>query len=592
MMTHTATHDLPNPVVTIPGLGAVKGLFDKDNKVAKFLNVPFGVVEKRWRPATKVQPWTGVRDGTQLGPMSPQVTENNLFMSLFTGVPDKYDYAKDMSERDCLNCNVFMPASAVNSTEKLPVMVWIYGGGLRYGSNATPLYECSDLVLASIEFNKPMIIVVLNYRENYLGFLSSKELILDAQEAARLIPVEERQWYDASCGNWGLLDLILGLQWVQSHIAAFSGDPKRVTAAGQSGGAAAVSYLQLIPHTHGLFRRVIIQSGSASLLHHTYVEEEGQLIFDRLCRVCGIPDDLAPLDKVERLRNVSAEKFVKDLDVLPFLLFKPTLDHVMFSEDSRNLIGDPRVYDPELEWAMTGTAADEGSLMVPQFGATNTQEFKSLLTRICAPDDKERFPHIYHPPASYGILPTTDAEVQALTTILITEGTFHFPALQINEAIMAHPTAQLSRYHFDACTAKIESMMPGAGAHHLVELFYLFGNATCNNILSTDNEYHLAKKVQSVWVEFVTALSPHTTSLIPKVSGLYGSKDKDGEEKKEALVFRLDGHKVKNVPLDFVERLTKDKIEFWRRSYAYTTEQSKLGRSADFGFDCSKSIKE
>lgn len=72
--------------------------------------------------------------------MPPQETENNAFMSLFLGVPEKIIYDEDMSERDCLNCNIFMPASAVGSSEKLPVLAWIHGGGMRNGSNSVPLY--------------------------------------------------------------------------------------------------------------------------------------------------------------------------------------------------------------------------------------------------------------------------------------------------------------------------------------------------------------------------------------------------------------------------------------------------------------------
>ncbi|KAG0283726.1 hypothetical protein BGZ96_011896, partial [Linnemannia gamsii] len=99
--------------------------------------------------------------------------------------PEKFVFNEDMSERDCLNCNIFMPTSAVgnsNSEKELPVLVWIHGGGMRNGSNSVPLYDCSNLVLESIEQNKPIIVVSLNYRLNYLGFLSSKELLLDAQQ--------------------------------------------------------------------------------------------------------------------------------------------------------------------------------------------------------------------------------------------------------------------------------------------------------------------------------------------------------------------------------------------------------------------------
>ncbi|KAF9957137.1 hypothetical protein BGZ72_002122, partial [Mortierella alpina] len=81
-----------------------------------------------------------------------------------------------MSEYDCLSLNILMPASALGSSEELPVLVWIYGGGFKIGSITAPLYDCTELVASSIELKKPMIVVAINYRLNYFGYMSSKEL--------------------------------------------------------------------------------------------------------------------------------------------------------------------------------------------------------------------------------------------------------------------------------------------------------------------------------------------------------------------------------------------------------------------------------
>jgi carboxylesterase type B len=223
------------------------------------------------------------------------------------------------------------------------------------------------LVLESIEQNKPMIVVSLNYRLNYLGFLSSKELLLDAQHhvAAKTLASanqqqQHREWYDGSVGNWGVLDAIMGLEWIQAHIRAFSGNPDRVTIMGESGGSILVSYLHLIPQTRGLFKRSILQSGAASSMPEMYTDQEGQEMFDRLCRLCKIPEDLEPLEKVARLREVDVEMFVDDMNKAPFILFRPTVDGVVFKEDSRVTVGHAERYDPQLEWVMTGNTRDEG----------------------------------------------------------------------------------------------------------------------------------------------------------------------------------------------------------------------------------------
>ncbi|KAF9271761.1 hypothetical protein BGZ68_003104 [Mortierella alpina] len=225
-----------HPEVTIHGLGKVKGVLDEEHPVVRFLNIPFGVVNERWRPADKAEPWQGVRDATKNGYSPPQTTEKDPLFTMMLGDKPNAVYEETMSERDCLSLNIYMPASALNSHEKLPVCVWIYGGGLQVGSITYPLYDCTQLVSTSIEQKRPMIMVSINYRVNLFGFLSSKELILDAQTYAKAVPEDKRRWYDASVGNWGLLDQILGLEWVRDHIQTFGGEPKRVTVMGESAG--------------------------------------------------------------------------------------------------------------------------------------------------------------------------------------------------------------------------------------------------------------------------------------------------------------------------------------------------------------------
>lgn len=222
-------------------------------------------------------------------------------------------------------------------------------------------------MLELIEQNKPIIVVSLNYRLNYLGFISSKELLLDAQQHIAAKPLasadqqKQREWYDGSMGNWGILDMIMGLEWIQANIRAFSGNPDCVVTMGESGGSIAVSYLHLIPQARGLFKRSILQSGVASSMAEMYTDQEGQEMFDRLCRLCKISEDLEPLENVARLREVDVEMFVEDMNKTQLILFRPTVDGVVFKEDSRVTVGNAERYDPQLEWVMTGTTRGEGN---------------------------------------------------------------------------------------------------------------------------------------------------------------------------------------------------------------------------------------
>ncbi|KAF9943567.1 Esterase-6, partial [Mortierella alpina] len=180
--------------------------------------------------------------------------------------------------------------------------------------------------------------------------MSSKELVLDVQNYAQSVPKSQRRWYDASVGNWGFLDQILGLEWIRDHIRAFGGDPARVTLMGESAGGASISYLQLIPECHGLFNRAILLSGTASCSPTMRPEYEGQRYFDHICRVFGIPADAPPLDKVARLRAIPEKELAEELNSSEVVLFGPTLDGVLFKKDSRLTIGDASLYDPNFSW--------------------------------------------------------------------------------------------------------------------------------------------------------------------------------------------------------------------------------------------------
>ncbi|KAF8928902.1 hypothetical protein BGZ47_001371 [Haplosporangium gracile] len=540
--------------------------------------------------------------------MPPQRTTNNPFMSMFMGVPDMYVFKESMSERDCLNCNIFMPASAVRCSDgkqHLPVLVWLYGGGMRTGSNAIPLYDGSELVLASIELDKPMIVVAINYRLHCMGFLSSKELILDAQEHAKAIPEDQKKWYDLSVGNWGLLDQVLGLQWIQDHIQAFSGNPKRVTVMGQSAGASSISYLQLIPECRGLFHRSILVSGTATTMVAQYPEQEGQRIFDRLCSNFDVPSELPSLKKVARLREVPAEAISDAINKATDIMFRPCVDGVVFKQDCRFIVGDTSLYDPALNWVFAGTCGDEGTIIVEELGASTVADFEPLKRRLCDPVDYDLFDQIFG-------VPSTDAEACSISSRLLNSGEFKFPIFEVSEAILAHPTCQLSRFHMDCVIQKIDNMIPGWGAHHGVDLPFTFGGKSTVKLLS-DEERGMSRKVQAVWVEAVTAASPEASSLplvncvLPRAVKSHKEAEKEKEKEEEGVIEGDDGIVVEAVEIEeeeavvfsrdlrvtrgSVERMTSDEIWFWRRSAAYATKQAAEGRAEDFGFILSPPLR-
>ena len=212
-------------------LGVVEG--KDDGAVRAFLGIPYAappVRDLRWKPPVAAAKWTGVRKATEFGPhcMQGKVFDDMVFRDAG-------------GSEDCLSLNVWVPAKPVGA--KLPVMVWIYGGGFVGGTTSEQRQDGSYLAQQGV------IVVSMNYRLGVFGFFVHPEL---AKESGR-----------NSAGNYGLMDQTAALQWVHDNIAAFGGDPGNVTIFGESAGSFSVSAQMASPLAKGLFQKAIGESGSA-----------------------------------------------------------------------------------------------------------------------------------------------------------------------------------------------------------------------------------------------------------------------------------------------------------------------------------------
>jgi para-nitrobenzyl esterase len=225
--------------------GVLEGVVSADGKVRTFKGIPYAappIGPLRWKEPQPVIPWKGVRRAVDFG---ARCMQRDVFSDMV--------FHDDGPNEDCLYLNVWMPE--VHSKARLPVMVWIYGGGFRAGSTSEARQDAGDLS------KKGVMVVSMNYRMGIFGFFSLPEM---AKESG----------HNAS-GNYGLMDQVAALKWVQENIASFGGDPDNVTIFGESAGSSSVSALMASPLAKGLFNRAIGESGAefgSDIKTHTETE--------------------------------------------------------------------------------------------------------------------------------------------------------------------------------------------------------------------------------------------------------------------------------------------------------------------------------
>ncbi|MCR4394198.1 MAG: carboxylesterase family protein, partial [Dehalococcoidales bacterium] len=242
-------------------------------EVSIYRGIPFAappVGNLRWKPPQPAEPWSGIRECTKFRLISPQPVMGNITGEMPQG-------------EDCLYLNVLTPAREPD--EKLPVLVWMHGGGYSMGSGNDKIWNFHRLP-------QRCVLVTLNHRLGPFGLLAHPALSAESK--------------DGVSGNYLFLDLIASLKWIQKNIAAFGGDPDNVTIFGESGGGAKVSIMMVSPLAKGLFHRAICESGTATAILKGMDLAEAEAIGEKLFKKLGISGKNA----LEEVRQIPFEKIM------------------------------------------------------------------------------------------------------------------------------------------------------------------------------------------------------------------------------------------------------------------------------------------
>ena len=439
-----------------------------DGQATSFLGVPYAAPpfgDRRLRPPAPPGRWQGVRDATAFGPTVPKADYVPMYVPLFPEVT--------IAGEECLNLNVWAPDGGGSG---LPVLVWIHGGAFTNGSNSLPEYDGSAFARDGV------VTVAVNYRLAAEGFLYTGD----------------------GTANLGLLDQVAALEWVRDNIAAFGGDPERVTVAGESAGAWSVAALLAMPRAAGLFRQAVSQSGGGQ---QYLLPSQGLLVARELAAALGIPPASnafagLPPDRVAR----ACRELITEVQTAPDPAKWGSL--ALSQQPFAPVVDGDVLPRPPLQAITAGSGSD-----VPLLIGTTAQEARLILVAAGIIDQVDDAA-LALAAGGYG-LPGEAVEVYRrnrphaspgeLLSAVVSDWYFRIPSIRIAEARAAAPVpaAPTWMYRFDWAA-------PALGAGHSVEIPFVFDTlgAPGTHRLGEHPPQAVADTAHRIWVDFVAKGEP------------------------------------------------------------------------------------
>lgn len=452
--TYSKTRQAMEPLVKTQG-GWVKGVLNASKTVVSFKGIPFAappVGNLRWRAPQPPLPWKGIRQADSFGASAIQIKQGSR-----NPWTEEFMVQNEISE-DCLFLNIWTPGTG--SSQKRAVLVYIHGGGFVEGSGGVDVYDGEELS------KKGIVVVTINYRLGVFGFLAHPELSAESPNKVS--------------GNYGILDQMAALHWIQRNISAFGGDPSRVTIAGQSAGASSVNALIMAPQAAGLFHGAITESGTkfstGSQTIPTLAEAE------KLGLKYGLSKGATTL---AQLRALTAEQLMKPDTTKPQIRFGRLIDGYYQPSDMLTRFAQGKQNDTPF---MNGYNADE-----TMYVGNKGQEFETVYSAFSKANEKKA------------------GQQQSL----------------INANLwLEHraKTAKTNAYAYFFTRAIPWPEHPEFGAFHTGEVPYVFANLKMIKRPWTSLDTLVADQMSSYWVNFVNTGNPNGKGL-PKWSA-YQPQDK------------------------------------------------------------------
>ncbi|UBM59680.1 carboxylesterase family protein [Marinilongibacter aquaticus] len=429
-----------------------------EDSVHIFKGIPFAkppVGDLRWKAPQSPEPWDGVKDCSSFS-ASPMQRHPEPF---FCWTEEFISPPEPLSE-DCLYLNVW--TAAQKAEERRPVFVWIYGGGFNSGSAACAIYDGKAYAKRGVVF------ISLNYRVGALGFLAHPAL---------------SQEQEGHSGNYGLLDQIAALKWVQENIASFGGDPNNVTIAGQSAGSMSVNALVASPLAKGLFQKAIAQSGGllGNRLKNTLSEAESQgEKFEKVLKAENLADLLAlPAESIQMAYDTAGIRMLPALD--DYVLPKNVEEH--FGADKHNDVPTMVGWVTGDGALLSGAAVDKAAFL-KNAQETYGKDTNTFLT----------------------LFPTeTDKKVQEAKHTI---GLIHFavlPAYIWAQTNKKNPTFVYEVTHVP--TDKPD--FPNYGAFHTSEVPYALHNLHTWQRPWQAHDYSVEETMSNYWLNFIKTGNPN-----------------------------------------------------------------------------------